>query len=197
MALNISDKLKGMKFPKVSGQGGLNGIEKIGIDDSTDIENIQEENSDAQIAKSPELQEKVIKYLTENSDKLKKWYSDHHLEEKIQKVTKKAGATIIYPVLLLFNLLKSPDVKSKDKMLIIAPLAYFILPTDLIPDFILGVGYVDDGVAVLTALKTFSSSITPAISEQTQNMCKNVIGEASEEIVKDVLDKVIQKQEDK
>lgn len=143
------------------------------------------------------MQEKVIKYLTENSDKLKKWYSDHHLEEKIQKVTKKAGATIIYPVLLLFNLLKSPDVKSKDKMLIIAPLAYFILPTDLIPDFILGVGYVDDGVAVLTALKTFSSSITPAISEQTQNMCKNVIGEASEEIVKDVLDKVIQKQEDK
>lgn len=82
-------------------------------------------------------------------------------------------------------------------MRIIVPLAYFILPADLIPDFILGLGYVDDGFAVLTALKTFSSSITPAISEQTQTMCKNIIGEASEEVVKDVLDKVIQKQEDK
>ena len=197
MPLKISDKLKSVRFSKDSAQGVPNSKEKVDIVDSTDIEHIKEEPTDAQIAKSHELQEKVLKYLTENSDKLKKWYSDNHLEDKIQKVAKKAGATIIYPVLLLFNILKSPDVKSKDKMRIIVPLAYFILPADIIPDFILGLGYVDDGFAVLTALKTFSSSITPAISEQTQNMCKNIIGEASEEVVKDVLDKVIQKQEDK
>ncbi len=59
MSLKISDKLKGVKFPKVSVQRGLKGEEKIDIDDSADIENFQEENSDAQIAKSPELQERL------------------------------------------------------------------------------------------------------------------------------------------
>ena len=197
MARKKIGQLKHSKFSKVFAQGLLNSKEEIDIDESGDIEHIQEEVLDAQIAKSQELQGKVLKYLTENSERLKNWYSDNHLEDKIQTVAKKAGATIIYPVLLLFNLLKSPDVKSKDKMRIIVPLAYFILPADLIPDFILGLGYVDDGFAVLTALKTFSSSITPAVSEQTQNMCKNIIGEANEEVVKDVLEKVIQKQEDK
>ena len=81
-------------------------------------------------------------------------------------------------------------------MLIIAPLAYFILPADLIPDVFLGVGYVDDGVAVMTALKTFASSITPEITDQTRIMCKNLIGETDENVINGVLDKISQNTEE-
>jgi uncharacterized membrane protein YkvA (DUF1232 family) len=45
---------------------------------------------------------------------------------------------------------------------LLAALAYFVLPTDFIPDFILGFGFTDD-VAVLTAAITaLRSHITPA-----------------------------------
>jgi uncharacterized membrane protein YkvA (DUF1232 family) len=46
--------------------------------------------------------------------------------------------------------------------ILLAALAYFILPTDFIPDFIVGFGFTDD-VAVLTAaLSALRSHITPA-----------------------------------
>ncbi|MGN6467000.1 MAG: YkvA family protein [Rhizobiaceae bacterium] len=45
---------------------------------------------------------------------------------------------------------------------LLAALAYFVLPTDFIPDFIFGLGFTDD-VAVLTAAITaVRSHITPA-----------------------------------
>jgi uncharacterized membrane protein YkvA (DUF1232 family) len=45
---------------------------------------------------------------------------------------------------------------------LLAALAYFVLPTDFIPDFIFGLGFTDD-VAVLTAAITaLRSHITPA-----------------------------------
>lgn len=45
---------------------------------------------------------------------------------------------------------------------LLAALAYFVLPTDMLPDFLLGVGFTDD-VAVLTAaLGAISGHITPA-----------------------------------
>ena len=137
-------------------------------------------------ASEHKLQEKVGEFLSKNSSKLKKWYSDNQVNDKLGKVAKKAGATVIYPVLLLYNLLKSPDVNSKDKMLIIAPLAYFVLPADLIPDFILGLGYADDGIAVMTCIKTLSSSITSEISEQTRTMCKDLIGDVDEDVINNV-----------
>lgn len=128
-----------------------------------------------------ELQKKVEKYLAKNDNNLKKWYSDKKIKDKIGRVAKKAGAMVIYPALLLYNLLKSPQVNSKDKMLIIGSLAYFILPVDLIPDFILGLGYIDDSVAIMTCIKALSSSITPELKEQTREMCRDLVGEVDED----------------
>ena len=39
-------------------------------------------------------------------------------------------------------------------------LAYFILPIDIIPDFLLGLGYTDDAAVLLTAFNTCKSYIT-------------------------------------
>ena len=91
---------------------------------------------ESQLHSTSELQEKVGKYIVENADKLNKWFSDAQLSEKLTKVVRKVGVVILYPVLLLYNLYKSPSTSTKDKMMIIAPLAYFILPLDLVPDAI-------------------------------------------------------------
>lgn len=132
------------------------------------------------------LPEKVTIYLAENSDKLKKWFSDAQLSVKLGKVAKKVGSVILYPVLLLYNTYKSPNTSSKDKLIIIAPLAYFILPVDLIPDMFLGLGYADDGIAVMAALKAITSSITPEIIEQAKLTHKKLIGELDHDVAENV-----------
>ena len=139
------------------------------------------------------LPEKVTVYLAENSDELKKWFSDAQLGVKLGKVAKKVGSVILYPVLLLYNLYKSPNTSQKDKLIIIAPLAYFILPIDLIPEMILGLGYADDGIALMAALKVITSSITPEIIEHTKSMHKNLIGEIDPEVAENIESEIAKK----
>lgn len=43
---------------------------------------------------------------------------------------------------------------------LLAALAYFILPIDLIPDFIVGIGFSDDLAVIATALSTLRNHIT-------------------------------------
>jgi len=44
---------------------------------------------------------------------------------------------------------------------LLAALAYFILPTDLIPDIILGLGFTDDAAVIATAIALVRSHIKP------------------------------------
>src|SRR5258705_5497273 len=48
------------------------------------------------------------------------------------------------------------------KAALIATLAYFILPTDLIPDFLPGLGYVDDAASLAATLRLVAAHILPA-----------------------------------
>lgn len=45
---------------------------------------------------------------------------------------------------------------------LLAALAYFVMPLDLLPDFIIGFGFTDDLSVLLAALGTIRSHITPA-----------------------------------
>ena len=138
------------------------------------------------VSSEHELRERVESFLKENGNELKKRYSVDQINDKLVKVAKKAGATVIYPVLLLYNLFRSSDIPSNDKMRIIVPLAYFILPADIIPDIILGLGFVDDSLVIMTCIKAFSSSITPEITEQTRTMCHELVGEFDEDVISSV-----------
>ena len=166
-------------------------IEDESVDTSTEA--IEQASKLSQSAH--ELQEKVAQFIANNSDKLKHWYSDNNLDEKIKKSVKKAGAVVIYPVMLLYNLMKSPNTTVKDKMLIIAPLAYFILPTDLIPDIFVGMGYADDGIAIMASLKALASSITPEIQEQTKQQYIKIVGDEDTTIL-DKITKTVQDNQD-
>jgi uncharacterized membrane protein YkvA (DUF1232 family) len=82
-----------------------------------------------------------------------KHFSEEKFWSKLKKFGVKAGHSVVYTALLLYFVLQKPDVPKKAKMVIIGALGYFILPTDLIPDFAVGVGFTDDlgalGVALL------------------------------------------------
>jgi uncharacterized membrane protein YkvA (DUF1232 family) len=47
----------------------------------------------------------------------------------------------------------------KSKAIVLAGLAYFLLPTDAIPDFIPFVGYIDDGAVIAAVLRVLASEL--------------------------------------
>lgn len=81
-----------------------------------------------------------------------KHYSEEKFWKKLARFGKKAGSSVVYAVLLLYYTLQKPSVPKKVKATIIGALGYFILPIDLIPDFLVGIGYTDDLGALGIAL---------------------------------------------
>ena len=48
------------------------------------------------------------------------------------------------------------------KGILLAALAYFVLPTDVIPDMIFGLGFTDDAAVLMAAITAVRAHITPA-----------------------------------
>ena len=99
--------------------------------------------------------------------KYEKEYSEDGLWEKIGKVAKKAGIKGIYYALLLFYALQSDKVTVAEKALIIGALGYFILPIDIIPDFMVPIGYCD-ALAVMWGLIKKLDCIDEVVKAQAQ-----------------------------
>ena len=60
------------------------------------------------------------------------------------------------------------------------------MPADVIPDFIIGLGYSDDALALTTALKKISSSITPELMELTKKQCVELIGPVDDKVIGEI-----------
>jgi uncharacterized membrane protein YkvA (DUF1232 family) len=114
-------------------------------------------------------------------------YSESKLQHKLTSVTRWAGAKVVYAVLLLYYVLRNPDVSMADKSKIYGALGYFILPTDLILDFIPLAGYSDDMAAIMWAIHTVRRNITPEIKSQA----KEKLGEWFDSYNEKKIDKVI------
>ena len=106
-----------------------------------------------------------------------KYYSESGFWKKLGKVAIVAGRRLIYCALLLYYVLKSPDVLIKDKAMIIGALGYFILPVDLIPDFIPVAGYADDMAALVACYNAVKDNVTPEIEQQAQEKLADWFGD--------------------
>ena len=54
-----------------------------------------------------------------------------------------------------------PATPRKAKAVLFAALAYFVLPFDIVPDFILGLGFTDDIAVLWAAFRTVRDNIRP------------------------------------
>ena len=122
-----------------------------------------------------------------NIEKYKKNYSESGLQRKLTKAARWIGAKALYAVLLLYYVLRSPNVSIADKSKIYGALGYFILPTDMILDFIPVVGYTDDMAAIMWAIRTIANNITPEIKAQA----KAKLGELIDKYDENKIDEVI------
>ena len=109
--------------------------------------------------------------------KYEKHYDDNAFWAKLQKFARKAGIKVSYAALLLYYVLKSPTTSTKDRAKIIGALGYFILPIDLIPDFIPVAGYTDDLAALVWGIYCVIKSITPDVKAQAAAKLHEWFGE--------------------
>lgn len=61
-----------------------------------------------------------------------------------------------------------PQTPAKVKAVLLAALAYFVLPVDMIPDFAVGLGFTDDLTVLLTAISMVRGHILPTHQQQAQ-----------------------------
>lgn len=64
-----------------------------------------------------------------------------------------------------------PTTPFRVKAVLLGALAYFIVPSDMVPDFIAGLGYTDDAAVLFTALRT----IGPAITEDHRERARDAL----------------------
>jgi len=84
---------------------------------------------------------------------------------KLKKVGKTLSRPLVENLLILFYAF--PDASPADKAIIAGAIAYFILPVDLVPDFLPG-GYVDDAGVVAAAVAKIRLSASDEVIEKAR-----------------------------
>ena len=64
---------------------------------------------------------------------------------------------------LFWRLTKDPRVSFLSKLVLVGVLAYVVLPFDLVPDFIPGLGELDDAIVLIVGLKLFLRLCPPDV----------------------------------
>lgn len=100
------------------------------------------------------------------TEKYQKHYSNSSFWSKVKKIAKNAGLKVMCYALTLYYVLQKADIPVAEKGIIIGALGYFILPIDLIPDFIMGLGYTDDIGAMLIAIKKSMKYVDEEVKNQ-------------------------------
>jgi len=81
------------------------------------------------------------------------------LWDKLARFARRAGRIVVERALRLYYAAQDPRTPPWAKRAIYAALAYFIVPFDLIPDFVPGVGFTDDAGTLLFTLFVVSAYV--------------------------------------
>lgn len=95
----------------------------------------------------------------ENYNQYSKFYSEDSFWKKMKGFAGKAGIKVVYLALLLYYMLVDESVELKSKITILGALGYFILPIDLIPDFLPIIGFTDDLSVLMIATSIVKRNI--------------------------------------
>lgn len=115
--------------------------------------------------------------LKKEIKKAKSYYSEQAFWSKLKRYAQKAGSSLVYTALLLYYTLLKPEVPGQVKAMIIGSLGYFIMPLDLIPDVLTGVGYTDDLGAFGFALVQVAMYIDDDVKMKAKHKLQQWFGE--------------------
>lgn len=111
-----------------------------------------------------------------NMENYQNLYSESGFWDKVEKVATIVGIKTVYAALLLYYVLQDKTVPLQQRAIIYGALGYFILPIDLIPDYIPFVGFADDLSALLYAVHAVWKSVTPEMKARAKERLHSWFG---------------------
>ena len=100
-------------------------------------------------------------------------YDETSLFNKIKTAARKAGIKVVWCALVLYYAVTASGLTSRERALILGALGYFILPMDLIPDFMPFLGYADDYAALAYVFYKVAKSITPEVKQRANEKLRD------------------------
>lgn len=106
-------------------------------------------------------------------------------EEKEARIRRRFWPTVrkalravpfINEVVAAYYAMLDPDTPTRARLILIAALAYFVTPFDVVPDFIIGLGFVDDATVLAAALAAVRSSIKDEHREAARRALAEEVG---------------------
>lgn len=76
-----------------------------------------------------------------------------------------------------YYLARDPETPLRTKGIIYGALAYFVLPTDAIPDVIAGLGFTDDAAVLMTLMTVLGSAIKPKHKAKAEVALEKIKGD--------------------
>ena len=107
------------------------------------------------------------------------WYSGPRLWRTLVKAARSAGGKGLETALVLFYCHKDPDTPSWARSVIIGALGYVVLPTDLLPDVLPGIGFTDDWAAVLWAVATVARHVKDGHRRSARKQLGRLLGQST------------------
>lgn len=130
------------------------------------------------MAKDKDYEKGYKKYESKANDYMNdKEKADGLLKEAMKKANNKKGALseVWEKLQLLFDIFRAwikgdyKEIPTKSIIMIIAGILYFVSPIDLIPDFIVGLGLVDDAAVIGFVIKSISDDLESFKEWKEQN----------------------------
>ena len=87
---------------------------------------------------------------------------------KMKNSVKKAGEEIAVMGIKSWLAMADSNTSVRHKAILGGALAYFVLPTDMVPDVLAGVGFTDDMAALTLAANSVGNAITEEHEEQAR-----------------------------
>lgn len=91
---------------------------------------------------------------------------------KFQRIA--ARAPFAKDLLSVFYAARDPDTPFRAKGMMLAALAYFVLPADAVPDILAGVGYTDDVAVLLAMMGLLSNHVKPKHKQAARDVVQRI-----------------------
>jgi uncharacterized membrane protein YkvA (DUF1232 family) len=101
---------------------------------------------------------------------------EERVKARFWPTVKKALRTIPFmeEVVAAYYAMLDPRTPARPRLILLAALAYFVTPFDIVPDVILGLGFIDDASVLMAAIAAVRSSIRPEHREAARRALADV-----------------------
>ncbi|MCG7516119.1 MULTISPECIES: YkvA family protein [Vibrio] len=94
---------------------------------------------------------------------------------KMKNSVKKAGEEIAVMGIKSWLAMADSNTSVRHKAILGGALAYFVMPTDMVPDVLAGVGFTDDMAALTLAANSVGNAITDEHEEQAREKLSSMV----------------------